>query len=202
MTIDTPENTETVEVTDPVDQTVKDNDTPTVVTLEGLAGNHLETHPGFDPARHAQNPDGSPKRKADGSYASKRGRKPGQANPLPPKESGTIKPSEKVDSVATVQEVPRISPDEAARQSANLIINASVWICGEDIGKPIDKAESEGLKISFVNYYESRGVPNIPPEIGLLAAIASYIAPRYRKSQSAQGKIKAAISWLKEKTGL
>lgn len=163
----------------------------------------MGSHPGFDPSIHATDTaTGEPKRKVDGSYAMRRGRKAG-AKPLPPKD-GAANPGAKIDSVSSEQVSPaqiRISAEEAGRQSANLLINAAVWICGEEIGKPQDKAEAEGLKFSFVNYYEVRGVPNIPPEIGLLAAVFSYIAPRYQKSVEAKTKFEKLTFWIKSKIG-
>lgn len=159
----------------------------------------MTTHPGFDASIHATNEDGTPKRRADGSYALKRGRKAGQTSNLPPK-TGTAVPAPAAAPV--VEQGPaKIAPDEAARQSANLVINMAVWICGEEIGKPQDKAEAEGLKISFVNYYEARGVPNIPPEIGLFAALGSYIVPRFRQSEKARGIIERAVIWVRQKVG-
>lgn len=196
MEKNTPENVETVDITSaPADQTGKPDDTPAALTVASVALPHIEQHTGFDPAVHAVNADGSPKRKADGSYALKRGRKAGSALPAPASAASAASAAPEAAPVESA----KISPDEAARQSANLVINASVWICGEEIGKPLDKAEAEGLKLSFVNYYESRGVPNIPPEIGLFAALASYIAPRLRKAEEKEGKISRMVNWCKIK---
>lgn len=173
------------------------------ISLGAIVQAHEGTHPGFDPAIHAVTDDGTPKRRADGSYALKRGRKSGQTNSLPPKGGATATPqnSQTVSADQVVTGPVRIAPDEAARQSANLIINMAVWICGEEIGKPHDKAESEGLKISFVNYYEARGVPNIPPELGLFAALGSYIVPRFRQSEKARGLIERAVIYVRQKLG-
>lgn len=194
---------ETVAPTAPADLSGSVEDTTNSVRLSDIADRHLEAHPGFDPSIHASNEDGTPKRRADGSYALKRGRKAGGASHLPAKNGGGISApvSAPVETAPQVLQAPRIAPDEAARQSANLVINAAVWICGEEIGKPQDKAEAEGLKISFVNYYESRGVPDIPPEIGLIAALASYILPRVRAVEEKTGKVTRAIAWLKAKAG-
>ena len=210
MEKETPQENKTVETVDtatlPDDQTGSANDTTSNASKQASLANiiaaHESSHPGFDPAIHAVTEDGSPKRRADGSYALKRGRKAGQSSPLPPKDNAPVTPSAPV----AVQETapagpPRIAPDEAARQSANLVINMAVWICGEEIGKPQDKAEAEGLKISFVNYYEARGVPNIPPEIGLIAALGSYIVPRFRASEKARGLIERSVIWFRQKIG-
>lgn len=221
MKPETPNDDKALEQSAPADQTGQPNLTPSApvgqegneegkepaaagrVSLSAIVSAHEGSHPGFDPAIHAVTEDGTPKRRADGSYAMKRGRKSGQTNSLPPKTGATataIKTDSETES--QIDNGPkRISPDEAARQSANLVINAAVWICGEEIGKPKDKAESEGLKISFVNYYSERGVPNIPPEVGIFLALGSYIIPRFRESEKARGLIERAVIWVRSKVG-
>lgn len=213
MKIETPNDEKALETegspadqTGPIDATPERSegqDLPTAgtVTLGAIVSAHEGSHPGFDPAIHAVADDGSPKRRADGSYAMKRGRKAGQTTNLPPKGNASASPQVSVGESPTENGTVKIAPDEAARQSANLIINMAVWICGEEIGKPQDKAESEGLKISFVNYYEARGVPNIPPELGLFAALGSYIVPRFRKSEKARGLIERSVMWIRSKVG-
>lgn len=167
------------------------------LTLAGVVQAHGESYDGFDPAIHAVNEDGTPKRKASGAYALKRGRKAGTsaASALPPKNAAA---NPAVGEPGSQSEPVTINPDEAARQSANLVINASVWILGEEIGKPQDKSEAEGLKLSFKNYYEARGVPNIPPEIGLFLAIGSYIGPRMMHEKS-RSKMEMIGIWFKSK---
>jgi hypothetical protein len=164
------------------------------ITIAGLSETHAEVHAEFDPAIHAVNADGTPKRKADGTLALKRGRKAGTAagSALPPKSAAA-------QTVVGEQEK-RLSLDQAARESANLVINVAVWTLGSEVGQPIDKAEAEGLRLSFRNYYEARGVPDLPPEIGLFIALGSYIGPRlmHEKSQSKMDKVKL---WLSSKLG-
>lgn len=212
MTNDTPNNDKALETGTPDDQTGTTDAMPDrsegqalpaagTVTLSAIVSAHEGTHPGFDPAIHAVAEDGSPKRRADGSYALKRGRKSGQSNSLPPKTGATATATKTDSESVTDSGNVKIAPDEAARQSANLVINMAVWVCGEEIGKPQDKAEADGLKISFVNYYEARGVPNIPPELGLVAALGSYIIPRFRKSEKARGLIERSVMWVRSKVG-
>lgn len=160
------------------------------VAIATLANVHAETHAEFDPAIHAVNEDGTPKRKADGSLALKRGRKAGSAatSALPPKTVAA--------PVIAGEQEKRLSLDQAARESANLVINVAVWTLGAEVGQPIDKAEAEGLRLSFRNYYEARGVPDLPPEIGLFIALGSYIGPRlmHEKSQTKLEKVKLWIA--------
>ena len=197
---------DTPEVIAPADQTsgVGDNATPTevpvqAVSLADIAGMHVEARPGFDPAIHATGPDGAPRKKADGSYAMKRGRKAGSASsPLPPKDTNSASVKSEAAPDVTVS-APVISSEEAARQSANLVINGAVFLCGEEIGVPKNKEEAEGLKFSFKNYYDVRGVPNLPPEIGLIVGVGLYIAPRLREAEKKTGKITNIINAIKIK---
>lgn len=165
-------------------------------SLSNLTESHMQTYEGFDPSIHATNEDGTPKRKVDGTYALKRGRKAGSAaaSALPPKNAAqkAVAGAPGVSSPAT------ITLDEAARQSANMVINVAVWTLGEEVGKPNDKAEAEGLKLSFKNYYEARGVPNIPPEIGLVMALGSYIGPRLMHEKS-RTKMERIGAWIHSK---
>jgi hypothetical protein len=45
------------------------------------------------------------------------------------------------------------------------------------------------------------GVPNIPPEIGLVAALGSYLVPRFRASEKASSLFERAGMWIKSKLG-
>lgn len=144
---------------------------PHAIDMVGTVGDMVsevsEAHAGFDPLVHAVNPDGSPKRKVDGSYAMKRGRKSGAL----PSPSSTTSPA------AQVAQTPTINVDEASRQSCNMLINGAVLLFGEQWA-PQDKEEAKGLQISFKNYFEARGVPNVPPEVGLVVAVLAYSLPR------------------------
>lgn len=140
-----------------------DNAPAPVGSISDMVATVSESHEGFDPALHAVNPDGTPKRKVDGSYALKRGRKAGQSAPA----AGP--------AVATAEVT--INTDEAARQSCNMLINGAVLLLG-DQWEPRDKDEAKGLQISFKNYFDARGVPNVPPEVGLAVAVLAYSLPR------------------------
>lgn len=149
---------------DPASSGVSDDSTiENAGSISDMVAHAIESHEGFDPLVHAVNPDGTPKRKVDGSYALKRGRKSGVA------------PSPGSAPVAA-QEV-TINTDEAARQSCNMLINGAVLLFGEQ-WEPRDKDEAKGLQISFKNYFDARGVPNVPPEVGLAVAVLAYSLPR------------------------
>jgi hypothetical protein len=123
-----------------------------------------EANDGFDPLTHAVNPDGTPKRKVDGSFAMKRGRKSGAVPTIS-------------NAPTQVAQTPTINVDEASRQACNMLVNGAVLMLGEQWA-PVDKDEAKGLQTSFKNYFEARGVPNVPPEIGLVVAVLAYSLPR------------------------
>lgn len=163
---------------------------PDPASIGDIAAAHSEKHAGFDPEIHAVNPDGTPKFKLDGSYAKKRGRKAGAAGARPLPDT----------SIADGQETQQgISTEEAARQSANTFINGARLLFGDE-WEPETKAEAENLKNSFKNYYDARGVPNIPPEFGLVVALSAYSIPRLTK-ENTQTKLQKVAGWAKKKFG-
>lgn len=142
-----------------------------------ISGAHIADYAGFNPAVHAVNPDGTPRRKLDGTYARKRGRKPGTHT-----------------AQVTVPDK-RAQCEIAAAQTCNLLINSCVILLGDE-WKPSSAAESEGLKNAFSDYYELRGIPALPPEVMLLIAIGSYAAPRLTQENTVN-KIKRGFVRIK-----
>lgn len=163
---------------------------PDAGTVSDMVADVVQAHDGFDPAVHAVNPDGTPKRKVDGSYALKRGRKMGGTAAVP---NTAPQPSAPAEVAA-----PKINADEAARQTCNVMINGAVMLFGEQ-WEPRDKDEAKGLQTSFKNYFEARGTPNVPPEIGLLFAVMAYSLPRLTHektvSRFSQIKMRAYEIW-------
>lgn len=109
----------------------------------------------------------------DGTPAKKRGRKPGQRNAPAPEatandapEASPAAPDDKISALA------------ASRVAANLTINLGVIVCGPEIGRPVDEKEAKMLQIAYKDYFDTKGVPNLPPEIGLAIAVMGYFAPR------------------------
>lgn len=173
---------------------------PSSSAIEGLASQHI----GFDPEIHAVNPDGTPRLKADGTYALKRGSKAGKRAraALPPKNAASVedagaaaKPSENTEEAAR-----KIQLEASAAMSANIVFNIGVMVFGDPLGKPKDKGEAEGMKLAFQNYYTIRGVPDIPPELGLFIVVAAYAGPRLRH-ESMRDKVKAWAGGLRKLLG-
>lgn len=154
----------------------------TIPSIDEVLAPHDDVLAGFDPAIHAVDADGQPKRKAGGGFALKRGRKAGStssaaASALPPKNAAT---KGNAPSTSSAGPSDQISSEEMARQSANMCINAAVMLLGDE-WEPKDKAEAEGVKIAFKNYYDVAGVPNFPPWFGLVMALGAYSLPRIHK---------------------
>ena len=186
--IDTPESELATPIVDITDSAVnKANYVPaadTISSVTELAKPHAVDYEGFDPAIHATNPDGTPKRRIrhgveTGAFAKKRGRKGGTMTPsgsadcvLPPKPANTNTNAHSTTSTGDV-----ISADEMGRQCANWFINGAVVLLGED-WQPDDKQEGTALKASFVNYFDAAGVPQISPLWGLVLAIGAYSLKR------------------------
>lgn len=148
------------------------------MTLDVLSGEHREKAAIADDSGDTS----SVRLNKDGTPAKKRGRKPGQQNrPV----SGTVNsvsslpPVNQPENVAS-GEPQKISTEESARWSANIVFNVGGFVFGDELGKPKDKDEANSMKAAFKNYYDVKGTPNIPPEIGLLLAIGFYAAPRLR----------------------
>lgn len=161
------------------------------VTLDNLTGDHAALLEGFDPAIHAVDAEGNPKKKGDGSFAKKRGRKAGQttttprpsvpvSSALPPKNAPAPGPAGSTVEGAALpgQEPDKISNEAAAKMASNLVFNAGVMVFGRELGAPANKDEANGMKIAFKDYFDARGTPDIPPEIGLLIAVGGYALPR------------------------
>lgn len=139
---------------------------------EELADEHATAYAGFDPEIHRSGPDGKPIYTAKGEYAKKRGRKAGNA--------ASALPSKNAANQANANGPASLSSEAAARQIVNLSLNLAVMTLGPEWA-PNDKAEAEGLKNAFRDYFDARGVPAIPPEFGLVLAVGAYSLPRFNR---------------------
>lgn len=166
---------------------VSDDSTPPPVAdnqkINDLADPAINSLDGFDPLIHAVDQDGQPKRKPDGTYSMKRGRKPGQTRTAPPKD-GPMKTT--------------VSPARAAAvESAMLFAYGGVSIFGDE-WKPKSDAEIQGLENAFERYYVAKGIVEFPPTVGLVVALAAYSVPRLATTNT-QTKLQKIGLWAKEK---
>lgn len=168
------------------------------VTLDGLAALHVDAMGGFDPSVHAVDKDGNPRRRGDGSFAMKRGRKPGQttaARPTPGQPGEMPRPQSAPNSPAQTVDPETANIEQASRTAANLLIGTSVMVFGEDFA-PENKGEAVMLQTAFRDYFAERGVAKLPPELALAAVVAAYMLPRFTKPKARDrlGALKYSVS--------
>ena len=148
-------------------------------TLASLAEVHEDTHDGFDPTIHAVDAEGKPLKRADGTYAKKRGRKAGSS----PAGSALPSPNAPANANAPLTPGAILTSEMAAKQIVNAGLNGAVMVFGED-WEPESIAEAKALVFSLRDYFDIRGVPKFPAELGLLIAVGAYALPRLRKEKT------------------
>jgi hypothetical protein len=151
-------------------------------TLDNLTAAHLP--PDFDPATHAVNPDGTPKRNADGSLAKKRGRKPLQAGETPPGSVST-KPITRKPTVDT------------SGVTAMAIVSAIETIATNMVGEEWVMADHEKnmQTDAWATYLKANNLQDLPPGIALCFVTLVYAAPRF-KNPNTKSKFKAIFGGL------
>ena len=148
-------------------------------TLASLAEVHEETHDGFDPTIHAVDAEGKPLKRADGTYAKKRGRKAGSS----PAGSALPSPNAPASMNAPSTNGVILTSEQVAKQIVNAGLNGAVMIFGDD-WEPENISEAKALVFSLRDYFDIRGVPKFPAELGLLIAVGAYALPRLRKEKT------------------
>lgn len=137
---------------------------------------------GFDPAQHAVNPDGTPRFKVDGEFALKRGRKNGATTAIAkPGKKGPIQ-------ISSTDKTKLVGAGKAA---TNLLINGCVLTLGDEW--VAQKDEAEYICASFVDYFEAKGMTDIPPGFALCIALLAYAVPRVTMPKT-QEKISTLLS--------
>ena len=152
--------------------------------LDPIADVHAISHEGFDAGIHAVDAAGNPIKKADGTFAKKRGRKAdlknaGSALPNPNAPAMTNAPSIRSDVLTS---------EQASKQLVNMFLNGAVMVFGPE-WEPENISEAKGLVYSLKDYFDIRGVPKFPPELGLVIAFGAYALPRLKKEKT-QSKLK------------
>lgn len=148
-------------------------------TIENIAEVHTEKHDGFNPEIHALDSEGKPLKKADGTYAKKRGRKAG-SNP-----AGSALPSPNAPATGNAPSTlgGGLTSENAAKQICNMLLNGAVAVFGSE-WEPENKDEAKALVFTFKDYFDIRGVPQFPPEIGLILGIGVYVIPRLKAEKT------------------
>ena len=161
---------------------------------------------GFDPSVHAVGLDGKPRMRGDGSFALKRGRKPGgQSSPrVAAKPSPSVE--QKSGPIFAGAEQEQISNAEAAKQFCNLAIGTMVALVGPEWA-PESNDEAKALSTSVKNYFDAKGQIQLSPEWGLAVAVIAYSVPRFRhentvsKFQTLKDKIRFVAMKIRDRFG-
>jgi len=168
------------------------------MTLESMTAEVSKIYAGFDPEKHAVNPDGTPKKRADGQWANKRGRKPGQtaASASPTAQTSPDKPASTAPlSAKKARESGLITNKAAAHATVKMVVTA----LGSTIGPEWDfesQEEADNMKAAVEAYYDANGQVQISPELMLTFQVFSYAAPRSQHPNTKE-KLKSAWNWCK-----
>lgn len=164
---------------------------PTDPDAEAVLAAHLASTAlpeGFDPAVHAVDATGHPKTRRDGSFALKRGRKPGAVGqPVSATDNGD----------PPKDPAPTINTKEAARQAFALVTGVATQFIGDEWA-PADRAEEKFMVDSIDAYFVARGgAPDLGPGWGLLAACVVY---SMRRSNKPNTRDKIGYAWNKARS--
>jgi len=167
------------------------------MTLDTMTAEVSEIYAGFDPQKHAVNPDGTPRKKADGSFANKRGRKPGQTAAVSPSAptDATKPPITAPLSAKKAREGGVITNEAAARQTVALVVTALGSTLGEEWNFETPE-EADNMRAAVKAYYDAHGQVQISPELMLTFQVFAYAAPRSQHPNT-KAKLKNAWDWCK-----
>lgn len=135
--------------------------------------------PGFDPAIHALDKDGNPRKNVDGSYSLKRGNKGG-------KRASILKVPKPTDNVASEQQDKNtVQAAALGVASANLVFVCGMMIGGADFAPAQNELmgvhDRDLLQGAFRDYFLATGQTDLPPGLALTVAIVAYAAPKFTK---------------------
>jgi hypothetical protein len=157
-------------------------------------GAHVEqaakTWEGFDPKVHAVDADGNPKKKSDGSWAMKRGRKPGSSNSAAP-VTGDNPPL----SAPKARAAGTVTNKAAARAMVATGVGLMCHIVGPE-WEARDQSEFDGLADSVKDYFDARGQVQMGPETMLAITLLGYAVPRTEHPNTRE-KFGRFFTWAK-----
>lgn len=158
----------------------------------------------FDPSIHAVNADGTPRTRANGSYALKRGRK-STSSQNPPKNSGAAK----AKGVAVPGTVPaRDALEQQARQTgvgaANMMFILAQTLGGSEWAPRIDPNigldEKAMMEQAHADAFAAWGIGDIPPGWALVFAYAMFAGPRFTMPVT-KTRMQKLRGWIGAKIG-
>lgn len=159
----------------------------------------------FDPEQHVTNDSGEPVLTKTGKLRMRPGRKAGQKSESSSKGHIGGQANTKNENGMTAQEVAHARATGTAAASA--LITAGVVLGGDEWQPRVDSKEGvnehESLSFAFGDYFEAKGVTDIPPGVALTIAIVGYAAPRFvmpkTQSRVTRFKLWAATKWNNRK---
>lgn len=143
----------------------------------------------FDSNLHATDENGKPKKKADGTWAKKRGRKAGSVS-----STAQAAPGLGASNGAALQ-----AQNEIAALNSAIVTVQTIFLLGKAIGaeewEPLPH-EPGMLQDAWKNYYLTAGVTQLPPWLGVAIATGAYALPRTQRPKTKK-RLFGAWVWLK-----
>lgn len=161
----------------------------------------------FNPAIHAVNADGSPRKTVGGAYALKRGKKSANAQPAAPgaksansaNSTGIVIPGA-TSSMSAKEQASRTG----GAQAANLFLMAAVMIGGDEFHPRKDEKigldEKVMLETVFGDYFAAKQWEDLPPGLALICGCGMFILPRLAMPKT-QTRMQKVRGWLGAKIG-
>lgn len=146
----------------------------------------------FDPQIHKTNGAGDPTTSKLGKLIRKPGRKPGSG-------STVAKDGNKSTTQNTGQNARAISAAATVDAIGTLggMIGGGEWVFIKDNASGLDE-RARGIE-AFEQYYEAKGIDDVPPGVLVLAWALSYAAPRIMQGEVTRGKLSRAKDWVLSK---
>lgn len=159
-------------------------------------------YPGFDPARHVLNSDGTPGMTPTGRFAKIRTPRKGatpSANTAPANKlnipAGASAPSAVSTSGATKEQLAR----KGGAGAAALLVMVGVGLGGDEWvprkDEKIGLDEKAMLEGAFGDYFVAQGYSDLPPGWALVAAVGMYALPRFGMPKT-QTRLQKLKTWI------
>jgi hypothetical protein len=156
----------------------------------------------FDPAIHETGPDGAPRLSPTGKLRLKRGRGASSFSGTKQPLNGTT-PKQTAQAANVQTSAPKATAAEiemAAKSTMNLIFMGSMMVFGPEDGELTKDELSHGVQ-TFTSYYETRGIIKVPPEVAVIAYVATLGVSRWNRPRVAERrrsfKEKFIVWWLR-----
>jgi hypothetical protein len=149
----------------------------------------------FDPALHVVKVDGTPDLTNAGNLRLKPKNEQGEPGSAAPREKPVSQIGTGPSPVQT-QIQAQAQYQATGQASAHMLFMVGVMLGGEE-WQPSDD-EKIYLTGAFVQYYEAKGIKDMPPGVVLATALLSYALPRFSQPKT-KTKIQKLMKWAKGK---